>query len=129
MLDAKGYLNIRNAWGIHQKSEPPSSIPQMLERLGLKFEGRAHSGRDDFLNIAHFIIYCNSEGIELTDKNSVLDPPHNTDTELEVSLASPEHQDAQELIWDQKTDIEIEQHRIIVSYINILIIKIQYNFI
>ena len=90
----RGYLNIRKIWGTYTGT-PTKSLPHMLQSVGMEFEGNLHSGLDDCLNLAIFIIHCNLAGIQLIDESSELPLPHNTDPNLKVNPITLEPQNSQ----------------------------------
>ncbi|XP_069556501.1 3'-5' exoribonuclease 1 isoform X2 [Brachyistius frenatus] len=78
---AKKWINIRKSYGNFYKVLPPASqlkssfefrVPRtqtklstMLEKLGLKYEGRPHSGLDDSRNIARIALRMLQDGCQL----------------------------------------------------------------
>jgi len=64
------YVNIRkhfyNYYKVHQVN-----VELMLQHLGLKFEGRPHSGIDDSRNIAKILVELIKDGAEVTINESV----------------------------------------------------------
>ena len=61
------WINIRRVHTKSFKSLSDSNIKNMLKDLGLKFEGRPHSGIDDAVNIARILIGSMSRGTFATE--------------------------------------------------------------
>ncbi|XP_042192576.1 3'-5' exoribonuclease 1 [Callorhinchus milii] len=63
---AKKWINIRKSYGnFYKVSRMQTKLTSMLEKLGMKYEGRPHSGLDDSRNIARIAIRMLQDGCEL----------------------------------------------------------------
>jgi len=71
------WCNIKTLFADFYKTRP-CKIHKMLQRQGLKFEGRLHSGIDDTRNIARIAIKMRSDGAGVY-VNEALPPRHQVD--------------------------------------------------
>uniref|UniRef100_UPI00398E653A 3'-5' exoribonuclease 1 isoform X1 n=2 Tax=Pristiophorus japonicus TaxID=55135 RepID=UPI00398E653A len=63
---AKKWINIRKSYGnFYKVPRTQTKLTSMLEKLGMKYEGRPHSGLDDSRNIARIAIRMLQDGYEL----------------------------------------------------------------
>ncbi|XP_043575937.1 3'-5' exoribonuclease 1 isoform X2 [Chiloscyllium plagiosum] len=63
---AKKWINIRKSYGnFYKVPRTQTKLASMLEKLGMKYEGRPHSGLDDSRNIARIAIRMLQDGCEL----------------------------------------------------------------
>ncbi|KAM3587857.1 uncharacterized protein V6R79_015389 [Siganus canaliculatus] len=63
---AKKWINIRKSYGnFYKVPRTQTKLSTMLEKLGLKYEGRPHSGLDDSRNIARITIRMLQDGCQL----------------------------------------------------------------
>ncbi|XP_069482368.1 3'-5' exoribonuclease 1 isoform X2 [Ambystoma mexicanum] len=63
---AKKWINIRKAYGNYYKvTRTQTKLTMMLEKLGMSYDGRPHSGLDDSRNIARIAIHMLRDGCEL----------------------------------------------------------------
>ncbi|KAG8593840.1 hypothetical protein GDO81_000964 [Engystomops pustulosus] len=63
---AKKWINIRKCYGnFYKVPRNQTKLTTMLEKLGLKYEGRLHCGLDDSKNIARIAIRMLQDGCEL----------------------------------------------------------------
>lgn len=56
------YLNIKKAFASHYGRPRPLGMAPMLQTLGLKLEGRHHSGVDDCQNILRIVQRMRKDG-------------------------------------------------------------------
>lgn len=78
---ASEWVNVRKHYRRYYKAEKyetPLNLELMLEKLGLGFEGRPHSGIDDARNIAKMFVKMVCDG---------LDPSINDDLAYQSKLA------------------------------------------
>lgn len=63
---AKKWINIRKSYGnFYKVPRTQTKLSTMLEKLGLKYEGRPHSGLDDSRNIARIALRMLQDGCQL----------------------------------------------------------------
>lgn len=63
---AKKWINIRKSYGnFYKVPRTKTKLSTMLEKLGLKYEGRPHSGLDDSRNIARIALRMLQDGCQL----------------------------------------------------------------
>lgn len=63
---AKKWINIRKAYGnFYKVPRTQTKLLMMLEKLGMNYDGRPHSGLDDSRNIARIAIHMLRDGCEL----------------------------------------------------------------
>ncbi|XP_055722706.1 3'-5' exoribonuclease 1-like [Salvelinus fontinalis] len=63
---AKKWINIKKLYGnFYKVPRTQTKLSSMLEKLGLKYEGRPHSGLDDSRNIAHIVMRMLQDGCQL----------------------------------------------------------------
>lgn len=63
---AKKWINIRKSYGnFYKVPRTQTKLSTMLEKLGLKYEGRPHSGLDDSRNIAKIALRMLQDGCQL----------------------------------------------------------------
>ncbi|XP_075886085.1 3'-5' exoribonuclease 1 [Nelusetta ayraudi] len=63
---ARKWINIRKSYGnFYKVPRTQTKLSTMLEKLGLKYEGRPHSGLDDSRNIARIAIRMLQDGCQL----------------------------------------------------------------
>ncbi|XP_072309822.1 3'-5' exoribonuclease 1 isoform X2 [Eucyclogobius newberryi] len=63
---AKKWINIRKLYGnFYKVPRPQTKLSTMLDKLGLKYEGRPHSGLDDSRNIARIALRMLKDGCQL----------------------------------------------------------------
>ncbi|KAG7495794.1 3-5 exoribonuclease 1 [Solea senegalensis] len=63
---AKKWINIRKSYGnFYKVPRTQTKLSTMLEKLGLKYEGRPHSGLDDSRNIARIVLRMLQDGCQL----------------------------------------------------------------
>lgn len=63
---AKKWINIRKSYGnFYKVPRTQTKLSTMLEKLGLKYEGRPHSGLDDSKNIARIALRMLQDGCQL----------------------------------------------------------------
>ncbi|KAM8739620.1 3'-5' exoribonuclease 1 [Acanthopagrus schlegelii] len=63
---AKKWINIRKSYGnFYKVPRTQTKLSTMLENLGLKYEGRPHSGLDDSRNIARIALRMLQDGCQL----------------------------------------------------------------
>ncbi|XP_060886490.1 3'-5' exoribonuclease 1 [Labrus mixtus] len=63
---AKKWINIRKLYGnFYKVPRAQTKLSTMLEKLGLKYEGRPHSGLDDSRNIARIALRMLQDGCQL----------------------------------------------------------------
>ncbi|XP_069092977.1 3'-5' exoribonuclease 1 isoform X2 [Pleurodeles waltl] len=63
---AKKWINIRKAYGnFYKVPRTQTKLTMMLEKLGMNYDGRPHSGLDDSRNIARIAIHMLRDGCEL----------------------------------------------------------------
>ncbi|XP_039996077.1 3'-5' exoribonuclease 1 [Xiphias gladius] len=63
---AKKWINIRKSYGnFYKVPRTQTKLSTMLEKLGLKYEGRPHSGLDDSRNIARIALRMLKDGCQL----------------------------------------------------------------
>ncbi|XP_056133485.1 3'-5' exoribonuclease 1 [Lampris incognitus] len=63
---AKKWINIRKSYGnFYKVPRAQTKLSTMLEKLGLKYEGRPHSGLDDSRNIARIALRMLQDGCQL----------------------------------------------------------------
>ncbi|CDQ75860.1 unnamed protein product [Oncorhynchus mykiss] len=63
---AKKWINIKKLYGnFYKVTRTQTKLSCMLEKLGLKYEGRPHSGLNDSRNIAHIAMRMLQDGCQL----------------------------------------------------------------
>ncbi|XP_042367273.1 3'-5' exoribonuclease 1 [Plectropomus leopardus] len=63
---AKKWINIRKSYGnFYKVPRTQTKLSTMLEKMGLKYEGRPHSGLDDSRNIARIALRMLQDGCQL----------------------------------------------------------------
>ncbi|XP_060951088.1 3'-5' exoribonuclease 1 isoform X2 [Limanda limanda] len=63
---AKKWINIRKSYGnFYKVPRTQTKLSTMLEKLGLKYEGRPHSGLDDSRNISRIALRMLKDGCQL----------------------------------------------------------------
>ncbi|NWZ59544.1 ERI1 exoribonuclease, partial [Spizaetus tyrannus] len=63
---AKKWINIRKSYGnFYKVPRNQTKLTIMLEKLGMNYDGRPHSGLDDSKNIARIAIRMLQDGCEL----------------------------------------------------------------
>ena len=63
---ANKWINLRKHWYRYYKFTPdqPVTFEVLLEKLGMSFDGRPHSGIDDARNIAKLLVKMVHDGLE-----------------------------------------------------------------
>ncbi|KAJ0012634.1 hypothetical protein NQD34_016968 [Periophthalmus magnuspinnatus] len=90
---AKKWINIRKSYGnFYKVPRPQTKLSTMLDKLGLKYEGRPHSGLDDSRNIARIALRMLQDGCQLRVNERIhAGQLHSVPSSAPVEGAPPPH--------------------------------------
>mmetsp|Transcript_22185 Transcript_22185/g.56872 ORF Transcript_22185/g.56872 Transcript_22185/m.56872 type:complete len:105 (+) Transcript_22185:19-333(+) len=71
------WINLKALFRGHYKREPTGGLQRVVERCGLRFEGRAHSGLVDSRNTAKIVQQMLAQGYRFTRPTRGLDAAGN----------------------------------------------------